>query len=485
MARTVYLDYRKEVDADMSEYLNLPSQEQGLHTIPETERTSRLHELLSDFDLADAAQKYAGIALQQSGLAIPPDSADYAKLLKRIREGFTQVYVDIVNLYANTPARDDNPYFIDPVSQEPKPPARTSNTESPVGFALSNLVPVVMEEVRVSRGKKGIAKFQRTLDLMCEFLGPLTDVRTIERSSILAFRTALTQLPTNATKRYPNLGMKDAIGARIPEHDTLAISTINGHMRDVKQFFSTCSMNIPNLQTPNLDRLSLHDPVDAMDKRYPFTSDQIISILKFAKTSSLGTDDDALFWICMIGLFHGLRANEIATLETTHIIQVHGTTCIDLKLPKALVNGERNGSSKTIPRKIPLHPALIQIGFPDYVASLPTGMIFYELTPADDGYLSRKITGWCTDAIKSLGLAGRKLSFHSFRHTFLDELDAVGLPEKWKAYLGGWKSDGVMNKNYGSNEVKAYIIPAIGKLKYCDAVQEYVDMIAINRRPNE
>ena len=215
-----------------------------------------------------------------------------------------------------------------------------------------------------------------------------------------------------------------------------------------------CARNDSTFIVPNLEKLDLVDPVDAIDKRYPFTSGKLVKVFTQATTYQPDTHPGPMFWICAIGLYHGFRANEIATLKTTDIIEDFGTICIDLKIPDEVVKGERRGKSKTIPRRLPMHPVLIDLGFPEYVASRPEGLIFSDLPKSKDGYRSRKISDWATETVNSLGWKGQKLSYHSFRHTFLDALDDAGLPEKWKAYLGGWKLSGAMNKNYGSKEMK-------------------------------
>lgn len=196
------------------------------------------------------------------------------------------------------------------------------------------------------------------------------------------------------------------------------------------------------------------------------------------KAMSEQVDDETpiMFWICALGLYHGFRANEVASLQTSDIIQEFDTTCIDLKLPKELLEGVRRGKSKTVPRKLPLHPTLIELGFLEFVARQPTGRIFHQLPKSKDGYYSRKISDWGTASIEALGWKGQKLSFHSFRHTFLDALDEAGLPEKWKAHLGGWRLKGVMNKTYGSREMKESIIPAIRKVQYKDLAMTLKDL---------
>ena len=84
MARKVYHNYREEVVSDMADFFRLPSDQQEAESIPEDDRSSVLHALLSDFDLPDAANVNARLMLKQRGLTLAPDAPAYTRLLRRI-----------------------------------------------------------------------------------------------------------------------------------------------------------------------------------------------------------------------------------------------------------------------------------------------------------------------------------------------------------------------------------------------------------------
>lgn len=275
MARRVYHNYREEVVSDMADFFRLPSDQQEAESIPEDGRSSVLHALLSDFDLPDAANVNARLMLKQRGLTLAPDAPAYTKLLRRIREALTQVHVDAVNLYANTPAQGDNPFFINAETQEPRVPLSVSPAIPKGEATLDLLIPMVLEEVRVTRGPKGYSKMSHTLKLLSEFYGPSADISSIDRKSVVAFRGALENLPSNATKRYPNMSIHQVLEARSPQHESISISHVNGHLRNLRQFFRTCARNDSTLVIPSLEKLDLHDPVNTLDKRYPFSTKQL------------------------------------------------------------------------------------------------------------------------------------------------------------------------------------------------------------------
>ncbi|WP_370634967.1 DUF6538 domain-containing protein [Cognatishimia sp. MH4019] len=476
MAREVYRDYRTEIDADFADLIDAPLEEQLANEIAEEDRSATLQELLRDFDPISSAKQYADSQLRTHQLALSPDNPSYAKLVRRIREAFIQVYVDIVNTYANTPGRDDNSFFIDATTKEPIDAANSTSSKPAISYDLSEQANLLLAEVSNSRGAKGVAKTRNTMDLMQQWFGKNYDIRNIGRAEVTEFRDALLNVPTNMSKRYPGKTMMEAIDQRKPEHETLSISSVNTHIRNVVQLFNTATMYDGNFRQPNLTRISLKDPVDELDKRYPFSVDQLSIFLSKAVAHASEGSVSPFYWCSIIGLYHGLRANEIAALSPRDFITKHGYPCIDLKLPKEIISGSRKGSSKTIPRTIPIHPILRQGGLLDFVQrSKGQDYLFPDFRETKDGYRSDDISDWATRLITSLGWKGQKLSFHSFRHTFLDALDDAETSEKWKAHLGGWKMKGVMNKNYGSREMKEKIIPAISLITYGDVDQFVAD----------
>lgn len=479
MAREVYRDYRTEIDTDFADLIEAPLEEQLANEIAEEDRSATLQELLRDFDPISSAKQYANTQLRTHQLALSPDNPSYAKLVRRIREAFIQVYVDIVNTYANTPGRDDNSFFIDATTKEPiEPPNRTSN-KLPTSYGLNDQANLLIAEVSNSRGAKGVAKIRNTMDLMQQWFGKNYYIRNIGRAEVTEFREALLNLPTNMAKRYPGRTMIEAIDQRRPEHETLSISSVNTHVRNVVQLFNTATMYDGNFRPPNLTRISLKDPVDELDKRYPFPVDRLMKFLAKAATLECDESLSPFYWCSIIALYHGLRANEIAALSPKDIVTRFGYPCIDLKLPKQIISGSRKGTSKTIPRTIPIHPILLRGGLLDYVQRAGgQDYLFPDFRETSDGYRSDDISDWATRLITSLGWKGQKLSFHSFRHTFLDALDDAETSEKWKAHLGGWRMKGVMNKNYGSKEMKERIIPAISPITYDDVDQFVTDVAA-------
>jgi integrase len=137
---------------------------------------------------------------------------------------------------------------------------------------------------------------------------------------------------------------------------------------------------------------------------------------------------EATYWIPLIGLFMGARREEIGQLrvadvrlvpyldDTEQRLEVWCIDITDTPDDTKLVNQIKNKGSK---RLVPLHPALIQLGFVEYVQRLPdqAGRVFPNLKPVGIGEkLTDKWGQWFKRYRVACGVTASTKVFHSFRH---------------------------------------------------------------------
>lgn len=144
------------------------------------------------------------------------------------------------------------------------------------------------------------------------------------------------------------------------------------------------------------------------------------------------------YWIPLVGLFQGMRQNEICQLflDDIFVDSVSGLDCIRITddpnrnqiLEKPNLKSVKNDSSR---RTIPIHPSLVKLGFLEYVESrrkLKHKRLWENLqTPAVDYYdkagnYSHYVSKWfCGTFRKNHILNEPELKpFHSLRHTFIN-----------------------------------------------------------------
>jgi len=132
---------------------------------------------------------------------------------------------------------------------------------------------------------------------------------------------------------------------------------------------------------------------------------------------------DHNFWIPLIGLFSGMRLEEICQLYVSDLIRIDGIWCLDIKEEKDKPDKSVKTGEK---RSVPLHPFLVDdMNFVGYVKRLPDkkGRIFPKMKRVNNRY-GHGLGQWFTKFKVRCGLdpTPRKKTFHSFRHTVVDNL---------------------------------------------------------------
>jgi integrase len=150
---------------------------------------------------------------------------------------------------------------------------------------------------------------------------------------------------------------------------------------------------------------------------------------------------DAMFWLPLLGLFHGNRLEEFAQLRRGDVAQVDGVW--SLSITDADGRQLKNEQSR---RVVPLHPELIRIGFLDYVSAVttrPQDQVFPELLPGGKDrklgyYFSKKFSAYRA----AIGVRRRGLDYHSFRHSVTTKLYEANVSEAWVDILTGHDEEG-------------------------------------------
>ena len=162
------------------------------------------------------------------------------------------------------------------------------------------------------------------------------------------------------------------------------------------------------------------------------------------------------YWLPLLGLYTGGRVNELCQLYIDDIkFSESGVYYLDFNLdtPDKMDSDVRDcvvtdGSDKSLKtvnskRIIPLHPHVIELGFPAYVKALSKAghnRLFPELKrDAIKGY-GKPAGSWFNERFLGKQLLvprDGKRTFHSFRHNFITALNQQGVPSDIIAQLAG------------------------------------------------
>lgn len=193
-----------------------------------------------------------------------------------------------------------------------------------------------------------------------------------------------------------------------------------------------------------------------------------------------GSFGEAAYWMPLIAIFMGARREEIGQLRVCDVRpepyideadQRKEVWCIDItetdddeEEAGALPTAVKTESSM---RLVPLHPKLIELGFIEYVQSLPdqAGRVFPELKPIGIGQkLTDKWGQWFSKYKRLLGITDKLKVFHSLRHTWKTHAGNAGMPERVQREFMGHEGKDTADK-YGSAPAMHVLVSAIASFR--------------------
>ena len=159
-----------------------------------------------------------------------------------------------------------------------------------------------------------------------------------------------------------------------------------------------------------------------------------------------GGAGEAVYWLPLLALYTGARITELCQLLPGDVVQ-EGYADLTATSQKAWViriehNLEKGQRVKTegSERRIPVHPDLVELGFVSYVqAQAGKSRLFSDLKPnPKDGDVSGNWGRWFGRHLRNTcGVADRKMTFHSFRHTFKHHMRMCEIPKAINDALTG------------------------------------------------
>jgi len=341
----------------------------------------------------------------------------------------------------------------DDSAQPPKPPAPLA----------SSLIDAFGEWGCKSGGWRPGAESQAkvSLGLFLEVCGD-RPIDKYTRADGDLFRTTLRTLPTTYRKsaKERDKPLKEIIAeADAAKSPRIGDKTVKRHFWAVSRFFAFL-METGRLPTDadNPGRgFSFNTKGSARKQRDMWAGDELHRL--FASPVWVGCHPffrsepgdtvirDSLFWLPLLGLFHGNRLEEFAQLRREDVGQSEGVWYL------AITDEDgrqlKNDQSR---RNVPLHSVLVRLGFLDYVATTttkPQDPVFPDLRPGGKDqklgyYFSKKFSAYR----EAIGVRRRGLDYHAFRHGATTKLFQAEVLEGWIDLLTGHESGGESRRRY-------------------------------------
>lgn len=290
---------------------------------------------------------------------------------------------------------------------------------------------------------------QDALALMAELTGDKPPAH-MTKADAQEIKAALFKLPKNRSKNPKTRDLPLSEALELPGVQRISARTMNVYLGNMQHF---CGWAVNNGYAADnvFHGLRLKPKGRAgSDGREAFSSDQLHLMFKhLTDPESALVRKDVHKWPALIGMFTGMRLNEVAQLEVQDIELQGEVWCINVTPDGEGNKRLKNASSK---RRVPVHDRLIAAGFLDFhqaQTSAGHSRLFPSLTyTAQNGY-GRNAGRWFNNRfLAELGLDGQGLTYHCLRHTMVTRLAQADVEEPEIKALVGHSQTGVTFGTY-------------------------------------
>ena len=287
------------------------------------------------------------------------------------------------------------------------------------------------------------------LALMSELTGdkPLAHMTKTEAQNVKA---ALFKLPKNRRKNPKTRDLPLSEALEVSGVERIAARTMNVYLGHMQSLFTWAVSNgyaseniFSGLRIKRTGR-------GVNDGRNAFSAEQLqLMFSHLTDADSPMVKKDAHKWPTLIGLFTGMRLNEIAQLEVQDIELHDEVWCIHVTPDGDNMKRLKNSSSR---RRVPVHDRLKASGFLEFYEarkSVGHSRLFPGLTYSSQNGYGRNAGRWFNERfLPELGLSGQGLVFHCLRHTMITRLAQAGVEEPMVKALVGHSQTGVTFSTY-------------------------------------
>lgn len=342
--------------------------------------------------------------------------------------------------------RDSSP----PPTIQPSPrwataPAVIRSSDGPTLAALSRLY--------IEEGKRGgtwreVSTFEveRALRDLFELMGDMPVAAfNVQQARLLKDRLSRCPQYFGLRPEFEGKTLKQVVESGAT-YKTITAVTVNNRLRKLSAFLNWCKTNGYITDNPLLGMKVMTG--SAKEARLSFDRQDLTTLLHHETLQSEARKHPWRYWLPFLGRATGARLEELCQLRVDDFIEQQGIPCIRIDDSREGQN-LKNSSSRRI---LPLHPALIELGLLRHVEALRTTgaeHLFPELE-AVRGKLGHAPSKWFGRYKTKLGITDPRKTFHSFRHTLIDDLRDAGVQDSLIKRIAGHEDGAVTFSIYGS-----------------------------------
>ncbi|MBB2495958.1 site-specific integrase [Aquipseudomonas ullengensis] len=330
------------------------------------------------------------------------------------------------------------------------------------GPLLSTLAKLYLDEGTRSGTWRVVSaqEVERALKELFELMGDM-DAASFSSEHARALKGRLSRCPQyfGLKPEFEGMTLRQVIDSG-RAYKPISAVTVNNRLRKLTAFFGWCQTN-GYLSTNPLTGVKVMTG-SAKEARLSFDTDDLAKLLDLPTLRQEAKKHPWRFWIPLLGRTTGARLEELCQLYTDDITSVNGIHCIRIADQHEGQQLKNPGSR----RVIPLAPSLLQLGFLDYVekvSAVGAQMLFADLK-AVRGKYGHAPSKWFGRYKLKLGISDSRKTFHSFRHTFIDEMRDCGVQDSLVKRMVGHEDSSTTFGIYGSRTPIAAMLKALEQL---------------------
>jgi integrase len=436
----------------------------GAPTWAARRRRARLARLRSDLSSGDTRLIEVDVDafLARCGFKIEHHGEQYRDLCNKLMRA------EIEQLTRH-PERDQGDYtgkIADPIVAEPA--VRADDNDATVGTIMGLFAKYERENPNSIR-LETFTQSRRDVRHFAEFVGPRVRPGNLVKRHVREWKELLAEFPVKGaeTKAFAGMSPVEVVAANkaldTPKA-TLTRQTVRRYMSSLGGFCRWMVKNDYLEANPVADMLPTK--TGPTTKRLSFTDDQLTAVFTsplFRTCLGRGWRDldqlgnvavrDHRYWIPLVMLYSGARPGEIAQLFVTDVCEQHGIWTMSIIADEG--SGKRT-KTKGSQRAVPVHSALIRLGFLDHVKAMTARgerQVFAEIKIPETGQIAAEFSREFNRYLVRIGVKqGGEIVTYSLRHTFIDRARLAGFMDVEIALVAGHdtgESKKTMTSRYG------------------------------------
>lgn len=347
--------------------------------------------------------------------------------------------------------------------QTPTRDRRNSAASIPAnGPSLGSLSKLYIDEGKRSGAWRAVSTLdvERALRDFFDLMGDMpASAFRVEQARTLKERLARCPQYFAQRPEFKGMTLRQVVDSTMT-YQTITAVTINNRLRKLTAFFNWCKANGYIEQNPLTGMKVMAGA--AKDARLSFDPGDLRTLLNLDTLRQEARKHPWRYWLPLLARFTGARLEELCQLHVDDVTTVQGIPCIRIDDSR---DGQKlkNQSSRRI---LPLHPELLDLGLLDHVEGIKGddhSRLFPDLEPTRGKY-GHAPSKWFSRYKTKLGINDPRKTFHSFRHTFIDDLREAGVQDSLIKQMVGHEDGSVTFGIYGSRLPIKAMREALGRI---------------------